>query len=311
MSTKIPPLRVAVSSRALFNLDDAHSIYQASGLSAYEAYLAEFENKLLRPGVMFPLIRKLLALNTPGEEDKVSVMILSRNTVAAGARIMNSVMHYGLPVERAVFTSGGDQVALARAADVNLFLSSNVLDVHRALAVGVPAACVETKSVIEKSEASAELCIAFDADAVLFSDEGERLTQAVGIRRFQEQEHQMATIPLPDGPFRPVLEALCAIQAMYPDPDNCPVRTALVTARGLPAYARVINTLRGWDVRVNEALFLGGKLKGEFLSVLQADLFCDDSYPQIESARQYVPTAHVPLGIKGEIRLEGLLPSTN
>ena len=56
-------LVVAISSRALFNLDASHAIYEQQGLKSYAAYQVENEDKPLDPGDAFPLVQKLLGIN--------------------------------------------------------------------------------------------------------------------------------------------------------------------------------------------------------------------------------------------------------
>jgi 5'-nucleotidase len=87
------------------------------------------------------------------------------------------------------------------------------------------------------------------------------------------------------------------LQAAFPPGEDAPIRTALVTARSAPAHERVIRTLRDWNVRLDEALFLGGRAKGPFLDAFGADIFFDDSEHNIASARGHVAAGHVPHGI--------------
>lgn len=288
-------LTIAISSRALFNLEDGHVLFERDGQDAFDAYMRKNEKKPLRPGVAFPVVEKLLALNTSGgPRDKVEVLLLSSNTLEAGARVMNSVRHYGLAIERAFFTAGGDRFKLARAGNVTLFLSTNPQEVHKALSAGIASAQVMPGSKV--GEARPGIRLAFDGDSVLFSDEAEQVTQAEGLAAFTESEQRKAKVPLGAGPFKPVLQALQQIQEGFPK-GSCPVRVALVTARGVPAYERVLKTFRAWRVKVDESFFCGGLPKGPFLEAFGADLFFDDGLHNIESAAQYVPAGHVPHGV--------------
>lgn len=289
-------LVVAISSRALFNLEDGNNIFAEQGWVAFDAYMRENEKKPLRPGAAFPLVQKLLALNTPGQpRDKVEVLLLSSNTLNAGARVMNSVRHYGLDIERAFFTSGGDRTKIAVAGKVTLFLSTNPMEVRNALAAGLASAQLMPGSRV--GEACPGVRIAFDGDSVLFSDEAERVNQEEGLLAFQQSEQRQSMVPLGAGPFKPVLQALHDLQAQYIDQPSCPVRVALVTARGIQAYERVLQTFRAWNVKVDESFFCGGLPKGPFLEAFGADLFFDDGLHNIESAQQYVPSCHVPNGV--------------
>lgn len=289
---------IAVSSRALFNLEDGNVIFEKEGWAAFDAYMRKNERKPLRPGVAFGLVKKLLALNEEGKPPRVRVILLSSNTLDAGARVMHSALHAGLAIEQAFFTSGKDRFKIARNGGVTLFLSTNPAEVKKALAAGIASACVMPTSKAG-GLASDEVRIAFDGDSVLFSDEAERINQAEGLAAFTQSERKLAKVPLGAGPFKPVLKALHELQDSF-GTDPCPLRVALVTARGVPVYERVLKTFRAWGVRVDEAFFCGGLPKGPFLDALGADLFFDDGMHNIESAAQYVPSGHVPFGVQGE-----------
>ncbi len=288
-------LVVAISSRALFDLGDSHSLFERDGLDAYRQFQIEHENDLLKPGVAFPLVQKLLGLNRLGANvPPVEVILLSRNSGDTGLRIFNAIQHYGLEISRAAFTSGAptsDYIAPFRA---DLFLSANAEDVGRALAAGVAAATILPS--VAPPRMTEQLRIAFDGDAVIFGDEGERVSREEGLEAFHRSETELADQPLSVGPFQGFLAALHRLQAAFPAEDS-PIRTALVTARSAPAHKRVILTLRRWGVRIDEALFLGGRDKGPFLEAFGADIFFDDSPANVESARQHVATGHVPHGV--------------
>ena len=291
-------LVVAISSRALFDLGESHAVFEQQGLSAYSNYQVERENEFLRQGVAFPLVKKLLALNNDGHDHPgVEVILLSRNSADTGLRIFNTIEHYGLRIERAAFTNGASPYRYMAAYGANLLLSTNAADVRSALAVGFAAATILPGGASGRD--SGQLRIAFDGDAVIFSDEAERIYQKQGLEAFARSESEAADRPLTGGPFRPVLEALHQIQSAYPI-DNNPIRTALVTARSAPAHKRVVLTLRQWGIRIDEALFLGGRSKGDFLRIFGADIFFDDQQVHIESAKNHVPSAHVPSGIANE-----------
>jgi 5'-nucleotidase len=293
------PLVVAVSSRALFDLGESHRVFEDRGIDGYRAYQVEKENEFLRPGEAFPLVRKLLALNKDEvEHPGVEVVLMSRNSADTGLRIFNTIEHYGLNIERAVFTNGESRYRYMESFGASLFLSTHAQDVRRTLEAGFAAAIVlpGTSGRPENDQ----LRIAFDGDAVLFSDEAERVFQEQGLEAFSESERRAAETPLSGGPFRQFLTALHQIQSAYPVANN-PIRTALVTARSAPAHKRVILTLRNWGIRIDEALFLGGKSKGSFLKAFGADIFFDDQQVHCESANDHVATGHVPNGIVNEV----------
>jgi 5'-nucleotidase len=292
------PLVVAVSSRALFDLSESHRVFQDRGLEEYSKYQLANENRHLEPGDAFPLVRKLLALNRDGvDHPGVEVILMSRNSADTGLRIFNTIEHFGLDIERAVFTNGEAPHRYMEAFGASLFLSTHAEDVRRTIEAGFAAATIVPRG--RGRPDSGQLRIAFDGDAVLFSDEAERIYQQQGLSAFSESERRAAEMPLSHGPFKPVLDALHRIQSAYPIEDN-PIRTALVTARSAPAHKRVILTLREWGIRIDEALFLGGKPKGPFLAAFGADIFFDDQQLHCDSAQDHVTTGHVPNGVINE-----------
>lgn len=299
-------LVIAISSRALFNLDDSHRVFQEQGLEAYQRYQIEREDEPLEPGEAFPLVQKLLRFNeylagldesvhADGGGNRVDVILLSRNSADTGLRVFNSIQHYGLPICRAAFCGGQSPYRYVAAFGCQLFLSTDPEDVRAALAQGVAAATLLASARGERVETE-QLRIAFDGDAVLFSDEAERIYKAGGLQAFANSERAAARQPLSGGPFKPFLQALHALQSELPAEQSL-LRTALVTARSAPAHERVIRTLRAWNIRIDEALFLGGKPKGEFLRAFGADVFFDDQLGHCDSASQHVATGHVPHGV--------------
>lgn len=291
-------LVVAVSSRALFNLDQSHAIFETQGKDAFCRYQIEHEDEILEPGYGFSLVTKLLSLNDSCPDDPlVEIILLSQNSADTGLRIFNSIAHYQLAIIRAAFTSGASPYGYIPAFGAHLFLSANADDVAKALTAGFAAATILCgPSTIHASD---QLRIAFDGDSVLFSDESERIYQQRGLDVFTENERNEAKKPLPGGPFKDFLGALNHIQSQF-DPQSSPIRTALVTARAAPAHERVVRTLRAWDIRIDEALFLGGIAKGAFLKAFGADIFFDDQKGHCESAAQHVAAAHVPHGIANQ-----------
>ena len=303
----VDPLIVAISSRALFDLEDSHRLFEREGLEAYAEFQRAHEDELLEPGIAFPLVRKLLALNdgAPVDDDgvpapRVEVILLSRNSSDTGLRIFNSIEHHGLAIRRAAFSNGAPPYPYIRPFGADLFLTTHAEDVTRALAAGVAAATILPAAARVKSAPAQppnQLRIAFDGDAVLFGDESERISREDGLEAFSRNERERAREPLSGGPFRGFLDALQRLQSAFPPGEEAPIRTALVTARSAPAHERVIRTLREWNVRLDEALFLGGRAKGPFLEAFGADIFFDDSEQNIASARDHVAAGHVPHGV--------------
>ncbi|MFO1330102.1 MAG: 5'-nucleotidase [Rubrivivax sp.] len=287
-------LVVAISSRALFDFEEENRVFEAADDRAYMQLQLERLDQPARPGVAFSLVRKLLAFNGAGAA-RVEVVMLSRNDPVSGLRVFRSCQHYGLPVERGVFTRGQPPWRYLRPLAANLFLSTNEADVRSGLAAGVPAARVYPHSARASDAHPHEVRIAFDGDAVLFSDEAERVFQRDGLDAFQSHERERSGEPLAPGPFKPLLEALQRLQREPQGPMR--VRTALVTARSAPAHERAMRTLMDWHVDVDEAMFLGGLPKGEFLREFEPDFFFDDQTGHVEHAAGHVPAGHVAAGV--------------
>lgn len=292
-------LVIAISSRALFDLTDSDRVFREQGLAAFQQYQIEHEDKPLAQGEAYPLVQKLLRLNEQLGEPRVDVILLSRNSADTGLRVFNSIQHYGLPILRAAFCGGQSPYRYVAAFGCHLFLSTDPEDVRSALDQGVAAATL-LPSPRSGGTSSEQLRIAFDGDAVLFSDEAERIYKSRGLEAFAESERAAAKRPLSGGPFKAFLLALHKLQAEFPSGEGLPespIRTALVTARSAPAHERVIRTLRAWNIRIDEALFLGGMSKGEFLRAFEADVFFDDQLGHCDSAVRHVATGHVPHGV--------------
>lgn len=295
-----PKLVIAISSTALFDMRESHEIYENQGVAAYSKYQREHEDDILEPGEAFPLVTKLLRINEKlGGEPRVEVILLSRNSADTGLRVFNSIAHHGLNITRAAFSGGNSPYRYVSAFACHLFLSTNAQDVRSALDSGMAAATLlpSQKSVSE----SDELRFAFDGDAVLFSDASERIFKERGLDAFTANEKAEARMPLDAGPFKIFLQTLHSLQAEFPI-DECPIRTALVTARAAPAHERVVRTLREWGIRIDESLFLGGLSKGDFLKSFGADVFFDDQQVHCSSASKHVATGHVPHGVANELK---------
>jgi 5'-nucleotidase len=285
---------VAISSRALFDFEEENRVFEKEGEPAYIALQYARLDVPAREGVAFPLVKKLLAFGP----NRVEVVVLSKNDPVSGLRVFRSAKQAGLAIERGVFTRGRSPYRYLDPLKANLFLSANETDVLGALEAKVPAARVYPESAQAASRHADEVRIAFDGDAVLFSDEAEAVYQRDGLDAFTRHEIARAQQPLPPGPFKPLLEALHRLQAASGKDVPVRVRTALVTARSAPAHERAINTLMNWNIAVDEAMFLGGLDKGEFLRSFEPDFYFDDQRGHIDSARAFVAAGHVPFGVR-------------
>ncbi len=295
-------LVVAISSRALFDFEQENEVFEQGDDRAYMALQLQRLDVPAKPGVAFSLVKKLLAFNqttldpsVQSASQPVEVVILSRNDPVSGMRVFRSAQHYGLPIERGSFTRGQPPWRYLKPLHANLFLSAHLSDVRAALEAGVPAAQVYPQSVLAGDAYPREVRIAFDGDAVLFSDEAERVYQSQGLSAFQKHEQDKARQPLLAGPFKPLLAALQRLQKE--GTPSMRIRTALVTARSAPAHERAIRTLMDWNIEVDEAMFLGGLAKGEFLREFEPDFFFDDQTGHVDSASRHVPSGHVASGV--------------
>lgn len=288
-----PILTVAISSRALFDLEESNSVYEEQGLAAYREYQIAHEDDTLMPGEAFEFVRKMLLLNDRLGRQLVEVILLSRNTADTGLRVFNSVEQHKLGISRAAFCGGEPPWRYIQAFGCHLFLSTHDLDVAQALEQGIAAARLLPWS--RDAAGDDVLRIAFDGDNVLFAGDAEEVYLAKGRVAFELSEVENADQALPGGPFKPVLQAIHNMQLVF-GAEHCPIRTALVTARSVPAHKRVIRTLREWGIRLDECLFLGGQDKGSFLKAFNADIFFDDQPGTCASVAKESLAGHVPAG---------------
>jgi 5'-nucleotidase len=288
---------IAISSRALFDLDDSNKVFEEKGLKEYIEYQIKHEEEILKHGVAFPLIKKLLDIKYPNSDSSAfEVILVSRNDANTGLRVFNSIEHYGLDITRATFTGGNSPYKYLRAFNSALFLSAENEDVKLALENGYAAATILKGAEFGESDTE-QLRIAFDGDAVIFSDDSEKIYKSDGLEAFWKNEMEYCETPLNPGPFKQFLESLSKIQNEFIGLKNKPIRTALVTARNAPSHKRAIKTLRYWGINVDEALFLGGLDKTPFLENFKPHIFFDDQMVYCDPASKIVPTGHVPSGI--------------
>ncbi|MEM7773913.1 MAG: 5'-nucleotidase [Cyanobacteria bacterium P01_E01_bin.6] len=285
-------LVIGISSRALFDLEKEAQIYEQHGLEAYIQYQLEHEDEILAPGTAFPLVNGLLALNAHNTDRLVEVIVMSRNSPDTGLRIFNSIKHYRLDITRAAFSGGEPLAPYLDAFEVDLFLSKSQSDVQSAIDVGVAAAFLYNPPETNPTDHD-KVRIAFDADAVLFSEESETIYRTHGLEAFYEHERQKTDKLLPEGPFAKLLKTLSVMQNGL-SPDDAPVRIAIVTARSSPGHERVIKTLRAWGVRVDATFFLGGVPKDKILKAFGAQIFFDDQEVHLGLASAVVPSGLVP-----------------
>jgi 5'-nucleotidase len=299
-------LVIAVASSALFDLSESDGVYRERGVEEYRRYQRENENNTLSPGVAFPLIRRILELNSRDETDRpIEVILLSRNDPDTGSRVFRSIQQHGLDITRAAFVSGGDPLRYLDAFNAALFLSANENDVRNAVQNKQPAGRVFPANFVDDSPED-ELRIAFDFDGVIADDSAETIHKAKGLAEFQRAEQERAAEPLPVGPLYRLFSEIARLQKRErerkkQDPSYKPrIRLAIVTARNAPAHERVVSSLRQWEIEVDEVFFLGGIDKARILEVFKPHIFFDDQVSHIEAAARVAPSAHVPFGVTNQ-----------
>ncbi|GIG53349.1 5'-nucleotidase [Demequina activiva] len=303
-------LVVGVASSALFDLTESDAYFREHGVAAYTEYQDARMDEPLQPGPAFPFIQRLLSLNDlrPGDP-LVEVIVLSRNTATTGLRVMRSIERHALPVTRAFFTQGRSPLEYIGAMGMSLFLTQNREDVLTAVRAGHPAGHV-LPNTAAYGDGDRSLRIAFDFDAVLATDESERVFQSEGMAGFVKNEVAKRDVAHAPGLLKPLVEDLNRIQRIEErlqaeDQDYEPrLRIALVTARAAPAHERAVQSLRSWGVTVNDAFFMGGIEKAKVLEVLRPHLFFDDQDGHLTGALQHVAGVHVPYGVANETLFE-------
>lgn len=285
-------LVIAISSRALFDLEEENKIFEEKGLDEYYKYQIENEDLLPKKGTGFRLVKNLLNINSDFPNDKqVEVIIMSRNNSATSLRITKAIEKYKLDIQRSAWSGGNEISKYLKPFKVDLFLSANEKDVQDAINEGIAAARILPYETVD-DEFSNQVRIAFDGDAVLFSEESEIIYKTQGLNAFLDYEKTNANNPMKQGPFAQLLRLISNIQAKYPE-EKTPIRTALITARNSPAHERVIRTLSQWGVRLDEAFFLGGVDKYEVVKAFGADIFFDDQDVHLETTSKQTPSAKV------------------
>ncbi|MBR2125190.1 MAG: 5'-nucleotidase [Akkermansia sp.] len=295
-------LVIAVSSRALFDLEEENRIFLEKGEREYMGYQWDNRDKILEKGIAFPFVKRLLQFNSLTKNQIIEVILLSRNSPISGLRAFKSCEYYELGITRGVFTAGRDPYPYMEAFDCCLFLSADHTDVENAIKQGLPAGCVLTTSAPEDPQ-TRELRIAFDFDGVIADDSSEVVYQEKGLPEYQKEEREKAQIPMMAGPLQKLIEKLAKIQAWEQRLQernreyNPRLRIAIVTARNAPAHERVVTTLRQWGITAAEAFFLGGVEKKKVLEIFRPHLFFDDQMGHLEPASQITPSVHIPFGI--------------
>ncbi|XP_073521710.1 cytosolic 5'-nucleotidase 1A isoform X2 [Phyllobates terribilis] len=288
-------------------MEEEEKVFEEQGLEEYVKYQLEHENEPFKPGAAFPFVKALEAVNTqlrelyPDSEDLFDIVLMTNNHAQVGVRLINTINHYDLFIERFCMTGGNSPIGYLKAYHTNLYLSSDAQKVQEAIEEGIAAATIFNPSH-NVSINEDQLRVAFDGDAVLFSDESEQIVKEHGLDKFFEHEKAYENKPLAQGPLKGFLEALGKLQKKFYQKGmrmNCPIRTYLVTARSAASSgARALKTLRSWGLETDEALFLAGAPKGPMLEKIRPHIFFDDQMFHIEGAQEMgTIAAHVPYGV--------------
>ena len=305
---ELDPIVVAVSSRALFNLEVEHHIFEKDGFLAYRKYQTDNREEILEPGVAFPFVKQFLALNDIfGVENRFfRVVTLSRNSPETAYRFFNSCKHYHLPITAGAFTSGQSTFPYLKAFNVSLFLSANIQTVQLAIHSGLAAGLVLPNKIKKLNEGST-LRIAFDFDGVLVDDEAEREFQTRGLTGFNKLEAAKAHTPHSPGPLSNLFARLSEIQKLdfelhgKSNPYYQPaIRISIVTSRGTPSEERLITTLKSLGMSAAELFLLDGLDKAPILEALQPHIFFDDQIKHLTSTQIHIPSVLVPFGIHNQ-----------
>ncbi|WP_432473802.1 5'-nucleotidase [Amphritea sp. HPY] len=286
-------LVIGVSSRALFNLEYEDSIYQNQDIEAYRSHQLEQESCLLTKGTAFHLVEALLGLNKLSNERLVEVVVMSKNSPDTGLRVLKAIQHYALDITRSAFSGGEPLGPFLNAYSVDLLLTRHQDDAQIAIDTKDCAAALIYDSPKSFQPDRDKIRIAFDADAVIFSDESEYIYKTEGLERFQQNESDNEDIALSDGPFAKLIRVLSRLNRKL-GADHSPLSLSIITARNGPAHLRVIKTLRHWNVYIDQAFFLGGMSKEQVLGALKPHIFFDDQPGHVEPASKLVPSSQVP-----------------
>lgn len=308
-------LVVAVTSRAIFDMEEANSVFDNEGTEQFRAHQLARLDEPLAPGVAFPFIRRLLRLNELyPDQQPVEVIVLSRSDPASGRRFYRSCKHHGLDITRGAFLSGKSPYPYIKSFNASILLSAHESDVISALRAGLPAGLVLPSKVVDDS-ADHELRIAFDFDGVLADDEAETVYRnSEDLDLFTQYEVEKSAQPHNPGPLKDLFTKIGFFQKLESkrareQPGYEPaVRIAIVTARNAPANERVVTTLESWGMSATETFFMGGIEKKRVLDALKPHIFFDDQLTHLEPAAETVPSIFVPFGVANVDLLENVPP---
>ena len=294
-------LVIAVSSSALFDMQESDAIFKQDGEKAYREYQRENIDSPLRTGVAFSFVKRLLSLNASFQEEQpIEVILFSKNSPETGLRAFRSIQHYKLNISRACFSSGNSNYQYLPAFNSTLFLTTNIEDAKEALANGITAGVVGKQEIHDSNEEG--LCLAFDFDGVIADDSSEKVYKEQGLEAYQAFEQEDGTHPLKSGPIAELLKRISSFQKLerakaQKNPSyKRLLKTAIVTARNAPAHERVVFTLINMGIEVDEVFFMGGVEKARLLNILKPHIFFVDQTSHLENIKD-TAGVHIPFGV--------------
>ena len=297
---------VGVSSNALFNLEKEEDIYSNCGPEAFDQYQIDNKDIILQKGAAFPFIKRFLNINNfYHEEQPVEVVLLSKNSPAAGIRIFNSIKEYGLDISRAAFTTGKSPFEYIPAYNISLFLSTDIADVEHAISANFAAGRFINNQLVEDDEM--ELRVAFDFDGVIADDEAEQVyKETKKLSEFHKYETEHLKEAHNPGPLADFFKKLAFFQKLErKNESNDPnykrlLKTSIVTARNAPSHERAINTLNKWGVAVDEMFLMGGVDKSRILNIIKPHIYFDDQLVHLDTETSKIPLVHIPFGVAND-----------
>ncbi|XP_078256251.1 cytosolic 5'-nucleotidase 1A-like [Rhinoraja longicauda] len=304
---KLPhAITIAVSSRTLFNMAEERAIYETDGLESYVKFQQEHENEPLKKGLAFALMKALETVNSrlhelyPGTDEMFDVVLMTNNHAQVGVRLINSINHYGLSIERFCLTGGTSPISYLKAYHTNLYLSSDPVKVAKALSEGIAAA---TLCHLDKDAQLSEqqLRVAFDGDSFVSQEPNEKSSKNYMLAdslcdyepkptpQMQQTGRGGATEP-GKGLLVGFLEAIGKIQKKFYAKNqrmDCPIRVYLIIKKGGSAVGlKALKTIRSWGLDVDEAFILSGLSATVLLNKICPHIYLDEQslHPSTETS---------------------------
>lgn len=312
-----------VSTSVLFDMSEPDRIYREGGEEAYMRYMLKNADEPLPLSERFEHLRPALEAS-----DHTETIIISRNSPLTSRRAIRTLLEEGVAPEKMVFTSGRSPVPFLKAYGIDHFRTTNYNDAVQAYkaervfstyydvqsdqeinnpqreedaevkasgdVVALPSRepkKANLKPVYDKETVSDYI---FDLDGVVLGPESEKFFQAHGLEAYMNYQKAMGHVPSSEGPALGILRKASAINQSYAGHTK-PFNNHCVTAQGLWAAIRSIETFHAWGVDFNGTThFLAGSDKLPVLKVLREQAlqggrsieFYDDQRRNVEKGRE-------------------------